>query len=58
MNNLPKNFYLYLLAAILLVGLGIYYFIFERQNTVWWVALFGGALLNLYLAWQTKNQAS
>ncbi|MDW7690380.1 hypothetical protein R9C00_23530 [Flammeovirgaceae bacterium SG7u.111] len=54
--NLGKNKVLvFIVAAILLAGLGIYYFLFERQHTEWWLVLLGGGLLNLYLAYQAKS---
>ncbi len=49
-----KNNYWYAIAAILLAGLGIYYFLFERL-TYWWIMLLLGALFNMHLAWKTKD---
>lgn len=43
-------------AAILLLGLGIYYFIFEQEKNDIWMVLLLGALLNLYLAIKHKER--
>lgn len=51
MNQQP----IYLIAAILLAGLGIYYFIFERSNS-WWVYLMVGAIFNVFLAWNSRKE--
>jgi hypothetical protein len=51
MNQQP----IYLIAAILLAGLGIYYFLFERDSN-WWILLLVGAVFNVYLAWNSKKQ--
>ncbi len=47
--------FIYIIAAILLAGLGIYYFMFERDNN-WWILLMGGAVFNMFLAWNSKKQ--
>lgn len=46
---------LYLTAAVLLLGLGIYFFLFERSEIFWWAMLLGGALMNLLFAYQIKR---
>ncbi|MBT33005.1 MAG: hypothetical protein CMO01_25385 [Thalassobius sp.] len=58
-QNLTMNHrMIYLLAAILLAGLGIYYFLFERTSSSWWMILLGGAVFNMYLAWNTRKENS
>lgn len=49
-----KHNFWYVAAAVLLVGLGIYYFIFERM-TYWWIILLFAGLFNTFLAWKYKN---
>jgi hypothetical protein len=47
--NLP------LLAAVLLTGVGIYYFLFEPEKQNIWVFLIAGALLNFFISFRTKG---
>lgn len=56
MKNLFSNYNLLFFAAILLLGLGIYYFIFEQEKNDIWMTLLLGALLNLYLANKEKQR--
>ncbi|WP_020533770.1 hypothetical protein [Flexithrix dorotheae] len=52
-----KNAYwLYLSAAILLMGLGIYYFLFEINKSHWWVILLSGSVFNMFLAFNVKKK--
>ena len=44
------------IAAILLVSLGIYYFVFEQEKMDVWITLLLGALLNMYLAVKQKER--
>ncbi len=52
-----KSNLLYVIAAAMLAGLGIYYFLFERA-TMWWVYLLAASLFNTYLAWKVKEDNS
>jgi len=54
MNIKKQNYYIALTATVLLLGVGLYHFIFERQR-YWWVMLLTGALLNLYIAYTQKE---
>ncbi|MGB0524611.1 MAG: hypothetical protein ACPGJS_16680 [Flammeovirgaceae bacterium] len=56
MKDFFSNINLPFIAAILLVSLGIYYFIFEQTKTDVWMMLLLGALLNLYLAIKQKER--
>lgn len=45
-----------LIAAVMLLGLGLYYFIFEQEKKDVWVTLLLGALLNMYFAVKQKER--
>ncbi len=45
--------FLPLVAAVMLAGLGIYYFLFETDS-YWWILLLCGSVFNMYLAWKSK----
>lgn len=45
-----------LVAFVLLAGLGIYYFLFERDRNTYWLTLLLGALLNLYIAYHYRKR--
>jgi hypothetical protein len=45
-----------LVAAVMLLGLGIYYFIFEPMRFGIWIMLLLGAVMNMYIAWRLKEQ--
>jgi hypothetical protein len=52
-----KLSYLYFLAALLLAGLGTYYFLFERTSGGYnWAILLAAAVFNTYLGLQTRKQ--
>ena len=57
MKNRFNTSLLYLIAAVLLFGLGLYYFFFEPSEVSWWVMLLVGGLFNLYLAYQSRNSS-
>jgi len=43
------NKHLYLVAGSLLLGLGIYFFLFDAEKQDWGLFLLTGALLNFFL---------
>ncbi|MCS6832769.1 MAG: hypothetical protein NZ521_04295, partial [Flammeovirgaceae bacterium] len=49
------HYYLPLTASVLLMGIGVYYFIFEPLRVQWWIVLLLGALLNMYIAWKNRQ---
>jgi len=55
MGKKPIASWIYLMAAILLLGLGFYYFIFEREEAGWWIFLLAGGIFNLFLAYKSRN---
>jgi hypothetical protein len=48
--NLP------LVAAILLTGIGLYYFLFENEKTEIWLFLLAGAGLNFVISFAMKGK--
>lgn len=57
-NFFMEKLYYYppLIAAVMLLGLGIYYFIFEPTRFGIWIMLLLGALMNIYIASRLKER--
>jgi hypothetical protein len=56
MNAAKLTYYLCTAAAVMLIGIGLYYLIFEPLKHEIALFVFAGALLNIVLAWQAKNR--
>ena len=56
MNNFFSKINLPLIAAVMLLGLGLYYFLFEPEKRDIWIVLLLGALLNMYFAVKHKER--
>ena len=56
MNFSFKQINFPLIAAVMLLGLGLYYFVFKQHQYDIWITLLLGALLNMYFAVRQKER--